>query len=1045
MPRRTLPQLCSERPLGTLALIAVVLVAGWLAFQRLPISLMPDIVYPMVRVQVAAGQTPPEVMLQRVTRILEQELTQAEGIELIESATQQGQTQITISFDPSRDVDAALRDTATWVDRAKGKLPDDLEPPILFKFDPQNLPVMEFALSSSALDPAALRQLGEHDLAYRFVGVPGVSAVRAAGGRVREVQVRVDPLKLRGFGLTLADLASALKSENLQAPAGRIDAAGKELAGQVLSLFGSAAEIAELRLPLPAAGGTVRVADVATVLDTHREQRLIVSVNGEEAVKLSVFKAPQANSVEVAAAVRARLKELREARAIPAGVNLEITADESIYIQNSIAGAQHALYVAMALVTLVVLLFLGDWKFTLLSLSVLPVGLLGTVLLMKSFGLSLNLMSIGGLIMGVTLMVDYGIVLLENIARHWAAGARRGEAVSTAAREVSGALLASLAALIAAVTPFLFLGGISLLFFKEFILTIIFATSAGLLAAFALIPALWPAVSRFISHEAPEGKVMRATSAGYRRVLDGCLAQPRWAVAAAALVLAGGVWGMLQLGYVFLPEIDDGRVTVTVQGEPGTLLSELLPQIEAVEALAARQKEVALVDATTGGRIGQTVQEIPAQAELLIQLVPKAQRALGVNEWIAGFDKQLRGSNLVGVKVRAKKARIRAIRTFKGQAASGDFDVVVNIEGQDPATLGELGGKVREQLAGIAGLNDLTSTLVLTQPLVNFQLDRRRAEAFGISPSAVAEAIAAAISGAVPSRLLEAGLYHDIRVMNDRRSLHGHLLDLAAMPLRRLDNGDMLLLGQVAELRMDKGPLAIDRVNQATVNMVNGTVRGRTLGEVAADVRAAMGTMTLPAGYTVSYGGRMATLDSGGEGMGRVGLLALFLIVVVLAVQYESLLNPLLIVGVLPVGLGGSVLALWIAGAPLSTTVIIGFILLVGIAANNAIVLVAYIEQLRAQGRPLREAIREGATARLRPKLMTAAVAIAGLAPLATGSQEGGEILQPLALAVIGGMPLSLLATLLILPTAYFAIHRRRERAFVTASASPHFAAPLST
>lgn len=1027
MTRRSLPELCLARPIGTLAVVAALALAGALAFVRLPINLMPDIVYPMVRVQVSAGQTPPEVLLQTVTRVLEQELSQAEGLELIESATQQGQVQLTLSFHTSRDVNIALRDTATLVDRAKSKLPDDIEPPVVFKFDPQNLPVAEFTLSSVALDPVEVRQFAEHDLAYRFIGVGGVASVRAAGGRIREVQVCVDPLKLRGFGLTLDDLSGALNAANVQRPAGRVNATGRELAGQVLSLFGNASDIAETRIAL-ANGDRVRLRDVANVLDTHREQRLIVRVNGEEAVKLSVFKSPQANSTEVAAALRARLKELRREGTIPAGVNLAITADESVYIRDSIASAQHTFLLAMALVALVVLLFLREWKFTLVSLSVLPVGLCVTALLMRSFGLSLNLMSIGGLILGVTLMVDYGIVLLENMTRHWATGEDLKTAVGIASREVSSALVASLVALLAAMTPFLFLGGTALLFFKEFILTVMFATIAGLLSAFAVIPALWPAVSRFASHGAiQEGRFMHWLTARYPRLLDGCFRRANWLFAAAVLGVVLAVWGLPRLGYLFLPEIDDGRVSVTVHAEPGALLDELREHVYQVEAVALAQKEVELVDATTGGRIGQSVQEIPAYAELLIQLLPKSQRTVSVNDWMTAFDKKVKALDLVGVKIRAKKARIRAIRTFKGQAASGDFDVVVNIHGQDATTLAELGDKVREQLLSISGLTDVTSTLILNQPLMNFAIDRDRAAAYGVAPSDVADTILTAINGRVASRLLDQSVYYDIRVLNDRLTLHGHMLDLPTLPLRRLDNGEMLLLGQVADMRLTKGPLTIDRVNQTTVNMVNGTVRGRTLGEVASDVRAALQKLTLPKGYTLSYGGRMATLAEGGGGLWWTAVLALVLVVIVLAVQYESLTNPLLIVAVLPLGVVGASAALWLTNTPLSTTVFIGLILLVGIAANNAIVLVAYVEQLRGKGVPLVEAIRQGASARLRPKLMTAFVAMAGLAPLARGAQEGGEILKPLSLAVLGGMPVSLIATLLVLPTAYWLVHRRRQ------------------
>lgn len=911
------------------------------------------------------------------------------------------------------------------MDQAKGQLPEDIDPPVVYDFDPQNLPVVEFTLGSATLSPVELRQFAEYDLAYRFTGVPGVAFLRSAGGQVREVQVRVNPLRLRAHGLTFPDLVNALDAANMQRSAGRVDLSSQERSGQVLSLFGSAAEIARLPIALPA-GEQVALGEFAQVLDTHQEQRLIVRVNGEEAVKLSVFKSPDANATQAAHAIRERLAELRTDEAIPADVQIAITTDESGYIRSSIASAEHALALALALVALTVLIFLREWKFTLISLTVLPLGLCLTALLMQVFGMSLNLMSIGGLILGVTLMVDYGIVLLENVTRHWAAGAAMDTAVKDASGEVGGALLASLAVLFAAVIPFLFLGGTALLFFEEFILTIMFATAAGLLGAFTVIPALWPRICRFVSHAAiEEGEFMTKLTLQYRKLLQGCMRNGRWLLAVAVFGLVLVVWTVPRLGYLFLPEIDDGRVTITIEGEPGMLLTELQTHVARVEALALARPEVQLVDVSSGGRIGQSVQELPAFAEMLVELVPKASRTMDVTGWMADFDSKLAALDLTGVEVRVRKARIRAIRTFSGQASTGDFDVVVNIQGQDSATLVQLGDAVRDRLRSIPDLTDLASALVPNHPLITFRIDQSKAATYGISPAEAAVVVQTGIEGAVASRLLDSGFYHDIRVMSDRKTLHGHLSDLSSLPLKRLTNGDMLLLGQIADLELNEGLLTIDRVNQVTVNIVNGTVRGRTIGEVANDVRAALREFDLPTGYSFSYGGRMAVLDTGGNGLGWVTLLALALIVVVLAVQYESFVNPLLIVLILPMGAVGSVVLLWLTGTPLSATVFIGLLLLMGIAGNNAIVLVSYIEQLRRNGMRLDDAVVMGASARVRPKLMTALVAIAGMVPLAGGGQEAGEILQPLALAVIGGMPVSLAATLLLLPAMYRYAHAR--------------------
>ncbi len=1026
-PTRSLPELCLAHPAATLSIIAAITVAGAFALTRVPVSLMPDIVYPMIRVQITAGQTPPEVLVNTVTRVLEQDLSQVEGLEQMESTTEQGRVQITLSMELGRDIDAALRDAAAWVDRSKGKLPAGLDPPIIFKFDPQNLPVVEFALSSATVDPITLRDFAENNLSYRFIGTAGVSTIRVAGGKQRELQVRVNPEQLRGHGLVFEDLAQVLRADNVQQPSGRIDAAGKELFGQVLSLFHNAREIADLRVATPN-GDPVRLREVADVIDTHAEQRLIVVVNGQESVKLSVFKTPEANSVAVARGVRERLLEVQNAGGIPKGVSAVVINDESIYITQSIDNARHALLLADARVAFVVLLFLSNWRFMLVSMAVLPVAMLATAALMSLSRMSLNLMSIGGLIVGVGLLVDYGIILLENIARHWTTTKDVQEAVAAASREVTAPLVASLGVLIATVAPFLLVGGLAALFFHEFILAIIFATLAGLLVALAVIPPLHSLVQGAGEGEhAEEGRIMRGFTMLYRRLLEFAIRRRHWVLAAALSVFAAAVSLVGQLGYIFLPEIDNGQVTVTSEGEPGMLLKDFGAAVQQVASLALDQDEVALVDSTIGGRIGQTIQVTPASGEMMVQLVPKSARPASVQDWIASFAAKVRSLDLPGVTVRARKARMRAIRTFTGSAATQDFDVVVIVEGQNAQTLAEIGEKVSNRLRIIPNLEDLNTTLVVNQPMVNFAVDRQRAAVYGVSPATVSDTILAAVNGAVPSRLLDNGLYYDIRLQLPREDVHDRLLGLAQLPAARLKNGDTLLVGQVAGVQFVKGPLSIDKVNQSAVNMVTASVRGRTLGEAAADVRSAFQAFSLPPGYNISYGGRMAALRSSGGGLVWVGALVLFLVFVVLVVQYESLRTPLVIMCVLPFGLVGSAAALWWFQTPLSATAIIGLVLLVGIAGNNAVVLVAFAEQLRGEGHSLREAALLASTLRFRPKLMTASVAMAAMIPIAMGTQEGGEILQPLAVVVLGGMPASLLGTLLVLPVLYVTTWRQAD------------------
>lgn len=1010
--------------IGTLSLIIVLCVLGLIAFFKLPTNLMPDIVYPMVRVQVNAGQTLPDILVNTVTRVLEQQLTQAEGVELMESTTTQGEVQISLSFNYTQDIDAALQNVSSLVDRAKEQLPADIESPIIFKFDPQNLPVLELIITSETMNLTELRTFADNDLVYRFVGIPGVSVVRPSGGRVREIQVRVAPEKLKQYNLALAELNTILATENTQRSVGRLDVAGREHFALATSLANSVGGLRNIKLKL-SSGTFIQLSDVADVQDTYQEQRIVVSVNGVQGVKLSFFKNPQANSIDVSQAITNRLDELKNTGALPEDINIAITSNESTYIINSISGAKHALLLAIALVALTVLIFLKNWRFTLISMSVIPVALLATIFLMDLFGLSLNLMSIGGLIVGVTLMIDYGIVFIENISRHRRETKDIKSSIRLAAHEVSSPLITALIALVVVITPFLFFGGLSLLFFKEFILVVIFATVSGLLIAFILIPALYSFMRiSNTSHADNEGLKIDKLVRYHRKALELALRYRKWTVAGSILALVLIFYIAGKLGNTFLPEIDDGRITIQIQGEPGTLQAEMQAQVKRIEELILAQPDVVLVDVTTGGQIGQTIHETPAEAEMLVQLVPKTERDQSVQEFMSTLSDKVAALDLAGMNVKIKKARIRAIRTFSGSAASGDFDVVVNVQGQDTKVLSQLGDKIRNILRSVQGLTDVNTTLIINQPMLHFTTNNLEAASLEISSQNLNQTLSDAINGSVPSQFLQDGVFYNIRLMLKRNAIHQNLTGLPSLPIGKFDNGDALLLGQVASIRYAKGPLAIDRVNQSTVNMVNGTVRGRTLGDVGNEIKMALDTLKLPPGYSITYSGRMATVSQGGSGLVWVGLFGLFLLLVALAVNCESLINPLLITLVLPIGLLGAVLALLISGIPLSSTAMIGFILVIGITANNAIVLVAFVEQLRREGKSIFDAVVIGTSLRIQPKLMTAIIAMVGMIPLAIAREEGGEILQPLALVILGGMPVALLATLIVLPVLYLMVHK---------------------
>lgn len=1000
------------RPVSAAAVGLVVLALGAIALLRLPVALVPEIVYPMLRVQVSLGSAPAELMLDRVTRPLELELAQVEGVELIESSTEQGETRVTLSFPLDADIQAALRDVTMRVERARAKLPPEAAPPTIVRFDPSNLPVLELALGSDALDALALRRLAERDLVYQLTTVPGVSAVRAAGGLERELRVELLPERLTAFGLTGRDVAQAVRAAHVAQGAGRADLPERELAVLISHRLGTAEAIAAVQIP----NSPARVGDVARVLDDHREPRLLVRIDGKNAVKLSIYKQPGANTVAVVDALRERLEQLDDTGVLPRSVRLVVTADESTYVRAAMTSARRALLEAFVIVAAVVLVSLRRWRLSLLVCATIPVALAATLALMHALGLTLNLMSLGGLVLGVGLLIDYAVVLVEAGTKSVDDGAPGDEAARRALSSVGSPLVASTTTHVVGVLPFLALTGLTQLLFRELIITATVATAAGLLAALFLIPPIFARMR-------PSPRTGPRTTGG-GSALVGSIARrlaswPRVVVVVAALAMALSVGGITQLGYVFLPELDDGRVTILVRGEPGVPLRELDACVRRLEAKLTSDPVVASVDATVGGRIGQTVQETPGEAELLVQLVAPDERDRGVRALIRSLGQELSEAAGVGFTVTVKKARIRAIRTFKGQAATGDWDVAVRIAGPDLRTLTQISSEVKARLAAVEGLGPIGNALVLGTPEMHIEVDGALTGARGVTPADVAEAAQLYLRGEVPVQVVDEGFLVDLRVILDP-SARSDPRALARAPACRGRHGPCSL-AELARVRDSRGPREVVRVAQQNVDVITANQQDdRPLSRVAADVRASLAGLSAPPGYSLTFAGRMEVAgDDSASALVVVALLSLLLVLAVLAIQYESVRAPLLVVSMVPFGLIGVLPTFWLAGMPLSATALVGVVLLAGIGVNASVLLVDSAEHARAAGLSARDAAAVAAAARARPIVMTSAAATLGLAPLVFGLAEGGELLRPLALVILGGVATSALGTLFVLPALY--------------------------
>ncbi|PKO30106.1 MAG: AcrB/AcrD/AcrF family protein [Betaproteobacteria bacterium HGW-Betaproteobacteria-7] len=1018
---------CIHHPVSTLMLTLTAIVLGLFALTRLPVDLLPQLIYPEIGVRIIDPAVPANIMEDRVTRQIEEQLAITEDAVGIESTTSEGTSEIELYFDYGKDIDVALRDASTRLDRAKRILPTTIDPPIIFKRDPSQIPVMEFVVSSALRDMTELRGWTDNVFAKYFLNLPGVAAVEVGGGVVREVQVLPDPRRLAALGLSLDDITSAIERGNLDAPAGRLRMGAREYASRTTGRINSVAELGALPIRLPD-GGTRPLSELAEVIDASEDERIRVRYNGTPGVRVSVQKQPNANTVDVADVVVARLVELRAQNLISEDVRVDVVSNQAVYVRQSLNNASLAALAGAVLAMLVVYVFLGSVRGTLIIGSAIPISIMITFAIMALGGLSLNLMTLGGLALGIGMLVDNTIVMLENIERHQRDGEEGLTSAEHAAAEVNSPIVAATSTNLAAVLPFLFISGLVGLLFRELIFTITAAIVASLVVALTLVPALAargrpPTPSRVT-------RMARGFVAGAQRVylptLTATLKKPWLAVAVATLLLAGFGWLFMQGAgkQEFLPTMDDGRVQVQILTDPGGSLEEMDRTVRRLERIALDQGDVAGLSVVAGGSIfGRSQRERPNRATLSIELLPLAQRARGIEAWVTAFSKAVADEELAGVKVRARAAGLRGVRVSRA-----DEDVSIRVRGPDLEILGSIGDRLVERLRGRPGLRNANHSAEERRLEFSVRPDRARAAELGVDVEQVGRALRIALDGIIVGDYIEGDRAYDVRVRLPQSGIDSPAA-LAALPLFGAGTQRPAVhLGDVAAIELVVAPTEIRRENQSRIVEISAALTGdQPLGEVLGALRDDLDGFALPTGYSLYYGGAFDSLQRGNALVATLAGLALFLVFVVMAVQYESLRNPMVIMLGVPFALIGVVVGLLITELPISMPVWLGIIMLIGVVVNNAIVLVEYIELTRRRGTVVHDAVMEAARLRLRPIMMTTLTTVAGMSPLALGLGEGSEMLRPLAVCMVFGLLVSMFVTLLLIPSIYVLAQPRQD------------------
>jgi CzcA family heavy metal efflux pump len=1017
-----------RHPIGVVMLTLAVMVIGGFALARLNVDLLPQIIYPDVRVRILDPGVPAKIMEDEVTRQLEEQLAITEGAIAVQSQTSEGRSAVDLSFTYGTDIDEALRDASSRLDRAKRFLPDTIDPPVIYKRDPFQLPVAEYAISSPLLDPVELRTWVDYSLSRALLNLPGVAAAEVGGGLEREVRIIADQYRLAGLGLDVRDIEAALQKANRDVPAGRLLMSEGEISGRTQGRFKSVEEI--LNLPLSSKDqddplSLLRLGEVARVIDGAAEERLRIRLNDRPGVKLSIQKQPQANTVAVVDGVAHELERLKTQGQIPQDIRVERVDDQARYIRQSLNNAVSAAVSGALLAMAVVYLFLGSLRRTLIIGSAIPIAVLVTFILMAISGLTFNIMTLGGLALGIGMLVDSTIVMLENVYRHQRLGESSVQAAEAASGEVTSAIVASTSTNLAAVLPFLFIGGLIGLLFRELIFTISAAIVASMVVALTLVPALAGRVSagREGAVRQMVNRVMGWLQEGYARVL-GRLLKLYWLVIAVFVVgLVVTMPWLKEAQQEFLPTLDEGDVRISLTADSGANIESMDAVTRRVETLVARQPEVATVFTTVGGFVfGRSQYESPNRASIQVQLRPLTERKISSKAWIGRVKRLIADEQIPGLRVNLYTRGIRGIRFNRG-----DDDLSLRIKGPQLETLERLASQAVERLKQIPGLRNVQHSNEDVTQEIAIRLDRQRAASYGLDVQDVGDVLRFALEGKVVTDFIADDRSIDVLLRLDRLDV-GAPGDLESIILfSKTEPRAPLRLGDVAQVEILPQPSTILRDRQQRMVEITASL-GDELGlqEAIEQALAATADLPLPAGYSLYEAGSLETLQEGRD-LGRILLaLALFLVLVVMAVQYESVRNPIIILFSVPFALTGVVLGLQWTGLPLSMPVWLGLIMLAGIVVNNAIVLVEFIEIERRHGLAMREAILEAARLRLRPILMTTLTTVVGMLPLALAWGEGSEMLQPLAVTIVSGLSFSTLVSLLLVPMVYRLLGARR-------------------
>jgi hydrophobe/amphiphile efflux-1 (HAE1) family protein len=1030
-----LPEFGVKYPVTNLMIFLAVLVWGAVSLTKLPIDMLPEIEAPSVSVITVYEGAPAEDVESKVTEVIENNLATISNLDKLTSRSLEGLSVVTCRLNWGTNLDETSNDIRDKLEFAKRSLPDEIDTPIVFKFNTSMIPILYLGVSSEK-NYSQLYHIMDKEVGDSLKRLPGVGAVQVYGGLERQINVSIDRGRLEAYHLSIQQVVARLAGENITLPAGNLKVGYTDYALRVPGEFSDPEQIKDIIIS-QSAERIVYLKDVADVADSFKEETMIVRSNRKQGAVMMIQKRSGANTVEVSRRVQKELKKLE--KNLPPGIKFSILMNSAEEIEQSIKDLSGTVYLGGIFVILTVLFFLRQFLPSLVIALTIPFSLIIAFVFMYVFGYTINIISLSSLAIAIGMVVDNAIVIVDNVSRKLERGQKPKEAAVFGASEVGLAVSASTFTTVVVFAPMIFLTGIVGIFFKQLAVMITVTLLASLFTALTFSPmlcALWlknpkvpkPGEAKKAGNKFYEvsEKFFFGMEAGYSRILDWALSHKVLTVGFALIVFVISIAIIPKIGTEFIPEEDSGDLTIFVEMPVGTRVEETNKAAKQVEKIVTENvPELKDVFSRTGqssaGRFGAV---FSAKIGSNVGMI-------GVK--LTKVDQRIRSTKEIGEAIRPKIAGIVGVKKVSIQAGSavsrmlfgGNKPISIEILGNDFKVTDELAYQLKDKLEKVSGIVDVSISRELGKPELQVEVDRTKASSLGLSMESITDTLRTNFYGYTATKYREAGEQYDVFV---------RLKDADRTSIRDIENlslvssaGKIIRLSNIAKVVPKTGPIEIERQNQERIVKVEANVFKRSLGDAAKDIQKIISQTNVPLGVEINLGADVEEQAKSFRDLFLLFLLGTMLVYMVMASQFESLLDPFIIIFSVPFAWTGVALGLLVGGITLSMISFIGLVMLVGIVVNNAIVLVDYINILRSRGLSMREAITTGGANRLRPVLMTTITTLFGMLPLAFSKGQGSETWRPIGISMVGGLSISTLVTLVLVPVMYALLKKKRK------------------